>query len=342
MNHTNPTQIIHDRNELIQGPAPECLQVMRTFPTEKVFSYPDGYYGSTLVPVLAQRYGLAAQNIIISSGAEGLLEHIFNWLKPGETVLTQYYRYRYYTFALKHRNVELATFAMHEGDTSFTFDVEDCIRQLKALNPRLLLLTSPNNPTGNVLSIDDLQRILKNVGPETLVILDEAYWGFDTTYNEQAMLDILHQTPNLILARTFSKYYGLAGLRMGYALCGSNVINLLHYQPPFLGFCRIAEAMCLAALDAQDYYKTTAQQVISERERIITELTSLPHVKVFHSQANMVLTKLTEAADAALSAILPTLPVVTIRKDHGTYWRISVGTEALNTPLLKVLKGLPQ
>lgn len=333
-------QIIHDRNELLQGPSPACLEVMRTFPAEKILSYPDGYYGSTLVPALAQKYGVSPQQVIISNGAEGLLEHVFDWLQPGDCVLTQQYHYRYYTFALKHRNIPLLTFAMHEEGDGFVFDVEDCIAQYKAHKPRLLLLTSPNNPTGNVLSLDDFRRILNVLEPHTLVIMDEAYWGFDTNYNEQIMLDFLHQQPNLILARTFSKYYGLAGLRMGYALCGTNVIPTLKYQPPFLGFNRLAEAMCLAAIESPEYYDRTASEVIAERTRIIAELQGIPYLKVYNSRANMVLIQLTEAADAAMTEALPGFPVVSIRKDRGLFWRISVGTPDVNTPLLKVLKTL--
>lgn len=333
-------QRIHDRNELIQGPAPACLEVLRNFPVVNILSYPAGYYGSTLVGPLADHYGVAPQQIIISNGAEGLLEDVFAWLRPGDCVLTQQYHYRYYTFALKHLGIPLHTFKMHEGASSFSFDADDCIAQYKKLKPRLLLLTSPNNPTGNVLPLEDFQRILKVLEPHTLVIMDEAYWGFDSNYNEAAMLDLLHQTPNLMLARTFSKYYGLAGLRMGYALCGSNVANLLHYQPPFLGFNRIGEAMALAALNSPDYYATTATDVIAERTRIISELQGLANIKVFESRANMVLLKLSEAADKTLTEALPTFPVVTIRKDHATYWRISVGTKKFNDPLLAFLKKL--
>ncbi|MCP5405747.1 MAG: histidinol-phosphate aminotransferase family protein [Pseudomonadaceae bacterium] len=337
---TQTPQIIHDRNELLQGPAPKCIETLRNFPIEKVFSYPDGYYGSVLVPELAKRYGVAPQQVIISYGAENLLETVFKWLRDDDCVLTQQHHYRFYTFALKHLGIPLHTFAMREEGHDFVFDVDDCIAQYKKHKPRLLLLTSPNNPTGNVLALEDFKRILAAVEPHTLVIMDEAYWGFDHTYNEQIMLDLLHQTPNLVLARTFSKYYGLAGLRMGYALCGTNVVNMLKYQPPFLGFCRVAEAVALAALGEGDYYAGTAQQVIDERGRMVEALKGLAHVHPYNSRANMILVKLTPEADAAMTEALPTFPVVTIRKDHGLYWRISVGTKDVNDAIVAFLKTL--
>lgn len=337
---TSSKQIIHDRNELLQGPSPACVEALRTFPLEKVFSYPDGYYGSLLVPPLAQKYGVSPQQVMISYGAENLLETVFKWLRDGDCVLTQQYHYRFYTFALKHLGIPLHTFAMHERGHDFVFDVDDCIAQYKKLKPRLLLLTSPNNPTGNVLALEDFKRILAVVEPHTLVIMDEAYWGFDHTYNEQIMLDLLHQQPNLILARTFSKYYGLAGLRLGYALCGTNVVNMLKYQPPFLGFCRVSEAVALAALDSDAYYTGTAAEVIAERGRIVQELMGLEHVHPYHSHANMVLVKLSEHGDLAMTEALPTFPVVTIRKDHGFYWRISVGTRDVNDAIVAFLKKL--
>lgn len=337
---THPKQTIHDRNELLQGPAPACLDTLRNFPLENIFSYPDGYYGSQLVPPLAAKYGVSPQQVIISYGAEGLLENIFKWLDAGDCVLTQQHHYRFYRFALTHLGIPLHTFAMHENGHDFTFDVDDCIAQYKTFKPRLLLLTSPNNPTGNVLALDDFKRILAVLEPHTLVVMDEAYWGFDNTYNEQIMLDLLHQQPNLILARTFSKYYGLAGLRLGYALCGTNVVNMLKYQPPFLGFCRISEAMALAALQSPDYYTATSAAVIAERERLFEGLTGLANVHPYRSRGNMLLVRLSASADTAMTEALPSFPVVTIRKDHGLYWRISVGTRDVNDAILAFLQKL--
>ena len=334
------TQSIRDRNELMQGPAPKCLAVLKRYTKAQLCTYPDGYYGSRVAERLAKTFGLPRDQVLMCYGAEQFLGMVFDTLRAGDCVLTQQYHYRYYPIPLKAKGIPLHTFAMHEKGHDYAFDTDDCISKLKALRPRLLLLTSPNNPTGTTLPLADFTRILSAAGKDTLVILDEAYLGFDPDYKPSAWLKLLGGHPNLILLRTFSKYYGLAGARLGYALCGKGVVAALKYVPPFLGMSTLVEEVALAALDSPAYYKATAAEVVRERARIIAALKKSKVIHPYHSKANMVLIRVPAALDAMIGLALPGIAVLTLRKDRPGFWRISVGTRPVNDAMLRLLARL--
>lgn len=334
-------QIIRNRNEVMHGAAPKCMKVLRTFKPDHAAYYVDAYYGSTLIPALSKRFGVAEEQIIESYGGEDFLRTAFDWLRPEtDSVLVHQYHYGYYKTYLDFKGIKTHQFKMREEQESFVFDVDDCIAQYGQHKPKIVIITSPNNPTGNVINADDFEHIMKTVKPETLVILDEAYWGFDQDYDEQSFLRLLERYPNLAILRSFSKYFALAGLRMGFALCGKNVKTMLHYQHPYLGMSRLLEEVAVAALDSTPYYRKIAKEVMKERARLIKEIKALKHFKPYNSKANLVFMKADEHVTQALEKALTKLPVLTIKKSYGNYWRITVGLPKVNTQLIKTLQSI--
>lgn len=339
MDVKNMTQEVRNRNEIMQGPAPQVLNVLRIFNPQHAAYYADGDQVSVLIPALSERFGITHECIIVGYGAEDLLRTIFNELDSSkDSVLTHEYYYGYYKSYLENRGIALKTFKMQEEQDTFSFDIADCLRQYEAQHPKVILITSPNNPTGNTIEPNELELILKAVRPETLVVLDEAYWGFDEEYDERAMLSFLDRYPNLMIIRSFSKYYALAGLRIGFALCGTAVKSMLRYQDTYLGVSRLLEEVAAAALSADEYYRNIATQIRQEREYMKTEINKLSGFKAYKSRSNLLFILSSPELLLCLEQAIKSLEILSIKKSIGNHWRITVGLPEVNRELIKVLQ----
>ena len=167
----------------------------------------------------------------------------------------------------------------------------------------MLLLASPNNPTGNGLTPDEIGRIMENIPSDTIVLIDEAYASFistDTAY----IAPLVEKYGNLIISRTLSKFYGLPGLRVGFGFIGKGHDQFLSWVNKYLGYNRFSEAVALAALDSDDHYRKVADDMEWGRQLYKKELGNLPGFKVYKSVANFILIKYpVEIKDELLKAL---------------------------------------
>ncbi|OGY85377.1 MAG: hypothetical protein A2233_04940 [Candidatus Kerfeldbacteria bacterium RIFOXYA2_FULL_38_24] len=285
-------KIILNKNENHYGPSPQCIKILHNFDPRHMFFY-NSQKQSDLFTALFRYYSIAEDKIILGYGLEDILRTLFDRLLPKkDCVVTSDFHFSYYTDYLQKIHITTYTFRCVEKKHIFSFDVEDCITQCKKNNPKLLLITSPNNPTGHVITVKELIQILNAINKNTIVVLDEAYYGFDQHYDEQAFLSLLNTYANVMILRTFSKYYALAGLRIGFALCGTNVIQNIGYQQRYLGFSRILEEVAVAALHSPEYYQKNAKKIIKTREEFIQQINMLNHFTAFESKANFVCIKI--------------------------------------------------
>ncbi len=329
-----------DRNEVLQGPSPKALGVLKTFKKDHVSTYIPGYYNSLLIPALSKKFHVPEDRIVLSYGVEDFLSLIFEKVSERKgSILTSEYHYTYYRIHAKFKGVQLLTFRMPEAGNSFTFDIRDCIREYRAHKPEMILLASPANPTGNVLSAGELETILKNVRKDCPVLLDQAYRGFEKKYDERSFLQLLEKYPNLVLLRTFSKYYALAGMRIGFALCGKNVKKILNYENRFLGLSRILEEIAIAALGSEKYSKGVAAEVKKDREYLISKLRAMDF-KVFSSNANFILLRPSPREVSNMKKIVKKQKVVLVKFFNDGTVRISVGLRKYVNALLRDLKSI--
>ena len=151
-------------------------------------------------------------------------------------------------------------YPLHEHDDTFAYDIDEVIEYTNRVHPRMLLLASPNNPTGNGLTPEEIGRIMENIPSDTMVLIDEAYASFistDTAY----IAPLVNKYSNLIISRTLSKFYGLPGLRVGFGFIGKGHDQFESYINKYLGYNRFSEAVALAALDSDEHYRTPIHQV---------------------------------------------------------------------------------
>ena len=160
------------------------------------------------------------------------------------------------------------------------------------------------------------------------MILDEAYEGFHNAYDERALLALLAQHSNLVLLRTFSKRYALAGLRIGYALCGENVKTMLNYQAPYLGMSRLIEDVGLAALASTKYYDKIRREIMKTRDELIKKINTLKHFHAFASHANFVAIRVDQLTIKTVEKLLAKIPVLPAKFVSPELLRVSIGLPA--------------
>ena len=278
-----------NRNEQLYGPSPSCLEVIWKFNPEHISRYVDGYATSILRSRLGKDFSFPENQIILGNGAEDILRTVFNQLKENETVLIPNPTYTYYQKYLENRKIIVNTFGFDVTENEYVFSVTNILDSYNQYQPKVLLIASPNNPTGSTISPKQLLGILEKISTDCILVLDEAYFGFDLEYRQDAVITLLNKYPNLMIVRSFSKLYGLAGLRIGFGICGSKAYEFLNWQHQYLGFNRLLEEVAVVALDSREYYADISNKIIKDRELFIAEVSKSKHFKPFVSKANFVL-----------------------------------------------------
>jgi histidinol-phosphate aminotransferase len=245
---------------------------------------------------LAHRHELAAERIVVGDGAAALLSAAAQaLLAPGDELITPWPSYGLYPVLARRAHARAVPVP--------GFGIEPILAAVNE-HTRIVALCNPNDPTGELLSLDALRALLDALPERVVVLLDEALRDFVDAEPVDATLALLEAHPRLLVFRSFSKAWGLAGLRCGYALGGPGAEELLAQLEPDLGVNDLAVAGALEALRA------AAQSVVRRREQIATERTSLANellardLTVAPSQANVLWTALPGVEGADLAARL--------------------------------------
>src|SRR5439155_14758909 len=247
-----PAEIIKlASNENPLGPSPKALAAMKHV-LGNLNLYPDGnaYY---LKQKLAARLQLDPANLIVGNGSNEIIEFVGHaLLKNGVDVVVSQYCFAVYPLVTKLFNANLITVpARNYG--------HDLPAILKAITPRtaVIFIANPNNPTGTAVSPAELTRFVKDVPDQVLLVLDEAYIEFLGDAADFLLLIRSGGKPNLLLMRTFSKIYGLAGLRVGYGIGVPELVSALEKVRQPFNLNSVAQAAALAALDDAEHVQKT-------------------------------------------------------------------------------------
>ncbi|MDX1801808.1 MAG: histidinol-phosphate transaminase [Marinobacter sp.] len=234
-------------NENPLGPSPVALDAARAA-LDDLCRYPDGN-GFTLKSALAERLAVRPAQITLGNGSNDVLEVIARvFAGPGDEIVFSQYAFAVYP---------IVTQAI--GATGVQVPARDWGHDLTAMaaaiteQTRLVFVANPNNPTGTVCPLSDIEQFLTRVPERVLVVLDEAYCDYLTGDEPDASLPLLARFPNLIITRTFSKAWGLAALRVGYALSSPTIADLLNRVRQPFNVDSVALAAATAVLDDHDY-----------------------------------------------------------------------------------------
>ena len=309
--------------------------------------YPDPAY-SPLREALSARYGLPARRIALGNGScDILLAAGEALLEPGAEVVHAWPAFSVYPHLAAASGARAIQVPL---DAQERHDLEAMAREVTVAT-RLVLVCNPNNPTSTAVSLDALEAFLARIPSHVAVILDEAYCEYSLTLGDPyASVELLGRHPNLVLLRTFSKVYGLAGLRAGYALCGTDTfaVAIDQVRQPF-HLNTVAQAAAVEALRHQDEVERRVVATVAARGTLSTGAERLG-LWVAESDANFVWIRLADPASERAAG--HEAEVVSGLRDRGVLVRagtslgrtgsirVTVGSEPENRRFLEALSAL--
>ncbi len=319
-------------NENPYGPSPKAVAAMQAELGDSLRLYPDPN-SDLLKQAVADYYGVQRAQVFVGNGSDEVLAHLFYGLfKQDKPILFPDITYSFYPvycglYGIAYENVPLRD--------DFSIDVAAYLKPNGGI-----IFANPNAPTGRLLALDEIRRLLQG-NPDSVVVIDEAYIDF----GGQSAISLVNDFPNLLVTQTLSKSRSLAGLRVGLAVGHADLIEALErVKNSFNSYPldRLAIVGAAAAFADEDYFIETCSKVIASREQVTAELTKLGF-NVLPSAANFIFAMHPERDAAALAQGLREQGVIvrhfnSARIDQ--YLRISIGTPEQNQALLEALKPL--
>lgn len=247
-------------NESVFGPSPRAIAAMQQAAAECwMYADPENH---DLKTALAKHHGVSFENIVVGEGIDALLGYTVRMLiEPGNVVVTSLGAYPTFNFHVAGYGGRLVR-VPYVGDRE---DPEALLDAARRENAKLIYFANPDNPMGSWWNAQEVQRLIDNVPSGALLLLDEAY---SDTAPPDAIPPIDVSNPQVLRLRTFSKAYGLAGLRVGYAIGEASVVRAFDKIRNHFGVNRMAHVAALAALSDQPYLSEVVAKIAAARERI--------------------------------------------------------------------------
>ncbi|MBN1786072.1 MAG: histidinol-phosphate transaminase [Candidatus Methanofastidiosa archaeon] len=263
-----------DFNENTWGPSPKVMERLRTLSSEIISTYPEYQKAYDL---FSEKFGIDRSRMLVTNGSDEAIRLTYNaYISPGDKVVIPVP-----TFAIFGLEAELfganAVEVPYNKDLSFP---EDEVIEASE-GARMTIVVTPNNPTGTSASLDAIESIAQR---SEVVFVDEAYHEFKGI----SALPLIEDYDNIIVTRTFSKAYGLAGLRVGLVFANEGIIDTLRKVVSPYSVNSIAIECAMAAMQDQGYMRSCVERIIQSRERLASGLRSLGF-KVFDSDANFII-----------------------------------------------------
>ncbi|MFP8958234.1 histidinol-phosphate transaminase [Natrialbaceae archaeon A-CW3] len=281
-------------NENAHGPSPAAVEAIEAA-APGVSSYPKATHAD-LTAAIADRWDVESPQVWLANGGDGAIDYLSRaMLEPGDDVLVPTPGFAYYGMSARFHHGDVAEYEL-ERSNDFAQDADTVLEAYDG--ERIVYLTSPHNPSGSTIALDSVEEIAAETDEETLIVVDEAYGEFADIDSAVALLegrDGFAQRDDVAVIRTFSKAYGLAGLRLGYAVVPEAWADAYtRVNTPFAA----SELACragLAALDDHEHVERTVETVTVARERMREEIDA----HVWPSAGNFVLVDVGEATPVA-------------------------------------------
>ncbi|MGE3919980.1 MAG: histidinol-phosphate transaminase [Gammaproteobacteria bacterium] len=322
-------------NENPLGPSPLVTQAIQKH-LQDIHYYPDAG-AHDLKKALANHLNVSPNSIIVGNGSENVLAMISHtFIKPNDEIIIS--KHAFATF----------TIIAHESHGKPVYIPENNWRHdlkatLKACNQhtKLIYIANPGNPIGTYNTDEELRELLTSVPEHTIVVLDEAYYEYVNEKDYPNTLKLMESFPNLIVTRTFSKLYGLAGLRIGYGIARPEIIELLNRVRLPFNVSSIAQIAAIKALEDQDYVEASLTINREGMKQMQDELKNFG-LKYIPSVTNFMTIKVPENGlslyKKLLNAGIIVRPLVSYQLPD--YIRVTIGTQTQNERFLKALAHL--
>ncbi len=321
-------------NENCLGPSPRALDAIREA-LPKIHMYPDNdcFY---LRRELAAFLGCSPENLLVAAGSDHVLRLLAEtFLSPGDEVIMAHPTFSEYEFMSRIMEAECIYVPVRED---FAYDLEGMAARVSG-RTKLIFICSPNNPTGTIVKRGELEGFLASLPPHVLVILDEAYGEYVTDPEYPDSLSYVAAGRNVVVLRTFSKIYGLAGLRIGYAIAREDLISLMRrVQEPF-NVNTLAQVAARAALADQEHVARSREMVAAGKEYLARAFERLG-LRYVPTQANFVFVDVGKDSREVFGRLLRE-GVITRTGDifgYPTFLRVTIGTPEENARFVAALE----
>lgn len=318
-------------NENPLGPSPKAIEAMEKTLGE-VHLYPDGA-AKALRQAIASRLKISPDQVILGNGSNEILEFVTTaFLQKGDSVVTADHTFSLYETFSKIVGASVNTVPLKDH----TFDLEAISRQITSTT-KIIFLCNPNNPTGTVVSHESLEKFVEELQTPTLVVIDEAYGDFRDDGGFAKSLEFL-SSPNVLLLRTYSKLFGLAGLRIGYGLAHPKLIEVLNRVRQPFNVNALAQTAALAALKDSAHEKKSLWLVRDEKKFLTAALKKMNLLTV-PSQTNFLCVRVGKGK-AVYEKMLEEGVIIRPLDSFGMpeYIRVTIGTRLQNEKFLQALK----
>ena len=320
-------------NENPYGPSPKVIAALQAEAAESLRLYPDPD-SSRLKAAIATYHGLQPNQVFVGNGSDEVLAHVFQaLLKHEQPLLFPDITYSFYPVYCGLYGIGFETVALND---CFEIAVDDYMRPNGGI-----IFPNPNAPTGIPVALSEIERLLK-ANTASVVVVDEAYVDFGT----ESAVALVNTYPNLLVTHTYSKSRSLAGLRVGYAVGHPALIEaLIRVKDSFNSYPidRFAEAGAIAAIEDEEYFQYTRQQVMSDRNQLVSELQALGF-EVLPSGANFIFARHPDYSGEQLAAGLREQAVIVrhFKKPVriSDFLRITIGNAQQNQALMQALRPL--
>ena len=297
----------------------------------QVNMYPDSN-STELRIALGQFVGINPERIIAGNGSSEMIELVLKtYVDKGDAVLSFEPSFSMYSIYTKIHNGNYI--AVHTDDT-FKQDIDQMIEASKTYDPKIIFVCSPNNPTGRLIPNADILRLVQQT--EAMVCVDEAYIEF--TNVQPSLIDQVDKYPNLIVLRTLSKAFGLAGIRLGFLVSNSTVVETLNRVKSPYNLNVLTQQVGILALSQTHLMRAYTSKIMSERTNVFNQLSKL-NLTVYQSEANFIFFKSTDPQ--LFNKLLK--KSILIRAFTGpleNYYRVSIGDRLENEKFIEALKEI--
>ncbi len=321
-------------NENPLGPSPKALQAIQTAMCS-LNRYPDGS-GFYLRKKLSAKQGIPFDGILLGNGSNEIIELVIRaFLTSGDEVVMPAPSFLLYRLVVQWMGGKPVPVPLRDLD----IDLEKMAEAVTG-RTKVVFLTNPNNPTGAVIGREGFESFLAAVPAETIVVLDEAYIEFSRDPDSPSGFDLVgRESPAVIVLRTFSKAYGLAGLRIGYGVMDPSIAAFLNRVRQPFNTGSLAQAAALAALDDDEFLHKTQQTVWQGLDYLYAEMERMG-LKYHRSQANFFLIEMPCEARLVFEAMLHRGVIIRSMASYGMdrYIRINAGLPEENERFVKTLE----
>ena len=290
-----------------------------------------------LMESIADNYGLQKENVLIGNGSSEIIEKLF-FAFGGRNLTVVYPQPSFSMYHIYAKAAEARSVVVELNKEDYSLNVREFIQKVNDSKASLAVVCNPNNPTGNALPLEDIENIAQHTS--CALLIDEAYVEF---YGQSAA-SLLKKYPKLLVARTFSKAYGLAAIRCGYLLGDAEVIAMVAktFMPYHMDVLTLVTADTVFQM--RDEYVPRIQQMIAERNRMSELYASLPGFKVYPSQTNFILVKYDKAVPLNEELVNMSIGARSFGSAPGleNCLRISMGTRQENDQVFDAIKSFAE